>query len=585
MSSYSDAEVVLCVDVGSIYTRASLFTVVEGRYRLMATARASSTVGPPLYDAREGVRMALDEVQAVAGCRIVDETEALIMPSSGDRSGVDAFTATVSAGPEVRTVLVGLMPGVSLESARRIGASTYLNVVEKIGLTDQRREEQSIDLILAARPDLILVAGGTDGGASTAVTRMLETVRIAVGLLPGGERPHVVFAGNRHLSAYVADKFSEHMSVSLTPNLRPILDQEDLGPCRRRLAEVIMGLRASRIFGYDELLQWSSGSMMLTCDAFGRVVRYLSQVYNSDKGVLGIDLGASQTTIAAAMAGELRLNVSTDLGMGAPLPGVLKHGNLASVMRWLPNEIPAARVRDYIYNKALHPSTVPVEQNEIHIEYALARQVIRVALERARADWPWLAKGTTPGVLPSMEPILASGGALALAPRLGQSALALLDAVQPTGITTLVLDAHNLAPGLGAVAGTVPMVTVQGLASGSFIMLGTVVAPIGRARAGRRVLRLRMEREQGDGLEGEVGFGQLVVLPLRQGEHARLTLRPERGFDVGFGRPGRAGAVRVVGGAVGLIIDARGRPLRQHRDPARRREDNRRWLWDIGAMR
>jgi hypothetical protein len=383
----------------------------------------------------------------------------------------------------------------------------------------------------------------------------------------------------------VADKFSEHMSVSLTPNLRPVLDQEDLGPCRRRLAEVIMGLRASRIFGYDELLQWSSGSMMLTCDAFGRVVRYLSQVYNPSKGVLGIDLGASQTTVAAAMAGELCLNVSTDLGMGAPLPGVLEHGSLASVMRWLPNEVPKGRVRDYIYNKALHPSTVPVEQNEIHIEYALARQVIRAALGRARADWPWMAKGTTPGVLPSMEPILASGGALALAPRLGQSALALLDAVQPTGITTLVLDAHNLAPGLGAVAGTVPMMTVQGLASGSFIMLGTVVSPIGRARVGRRVLRLRMEREQGDGLEGEVGFGQLVVLPLRQGENARLTLRPERGFDVGFGRPGKAGAIRVVGGAVGLIIDARGRPLRLHRDPARRREDNRRWLWDVGAIR
>ncbi|MGD2251674.1 MAG: glutamate mutase L, partial [Anaerolineales bacterium] len=568
MSSYSDAEVVLSVDIGSVYTRASLFTVVEGRYRLVATARASSTVGPPLYDAREGIRMALDEVQAVSGCRIVDETEALIMPSSGDRTGVDAFAATVSAGPEVRTVLVGLMPGVSLESARRVGVSTYLNVVEEIGLTDQRREERSIDLILAARPDLILVAGGTDGGASRAVTRILETVRIAVGLLPGAERPHVVFAGNRHLSAHVADKFSEQMSVSLTPNLRPALDHEDLGPCRRRLAEVIMGLRASRILGYDELLQWSSGTMMLTCDAFGRVVQYLSQVYNPEKGVLGIDLGACQTTVAAALAGDLRLNVCTDLGMGSPLPGILKHSSLEGVMRWLPSVLPAGMVQDYIYDKALYPSTVPVEQNEVYIEYALAREMIRVALARARADWPWLAKGTIPGLLPSMEPILASGGVLALAPRLGQSALALLDAVQPTGITTLVLDPHNIAPGLGAVAGTVPMMMVQGLASGSFIMLGTVVAPVGRARRGRRVLRLRMEREQGDGLEGEVVFGQLVVLPLKQGEHARLTLRPERGFDVGFGRPGRAGAIRVIGGAIGLIIDARGRPLQLHRDPA-----------------
>jgi hypothetical protein len=60
-------------------------------------------------------------------------------------------------------------------------------------------------------------------------------------------------------------------------------------------------------------------------------------------------------------------------------------------------------------------------------------------------------------------------------------------------------------------------------------------------------------------------------------------LRPERGIDVGFGGLGKAGALRIAGGALGLIIDARGRPLKLDADPARRRDSNEKWLWDIGA--
>jgi hypothetical protein len=98
------------------------------------------------------------------------------------------------------------------------------------------------------------------------------------------------------------------------------------------------------------------------------------------------------------------------------------------------------------------------------------------------------------------------------------------------------------------------------------------------------VVRLRLEREGGETTEGVLRFGQLTVLPLRPGEYARLVLRPERGFEVGFGGPGRAGAVRVSGGAVGVILDGRGRPLDLTRDGGRWRDLVQKWLWDIGAL-
>lgn len=579
-----EADTLLAVDVGSVHTRASLFDVVEGRYRLVATGKTRSTSGPPLFDVREGVRIALDEIQDVTGRLLVDNSESLIMPTTGEGSGVDAFVATTSAGPKVRTVLVGLMPHVSLESGRRLAASTYLDVVEEIGLMDRRRDEEKIDVILRAKPDLMVVVGGTDSGASNSVLEMVDLVRMTTGLFPEGEQPQVVFAGNRALAAPVAERLGDGSQVTLTPNVRPSLQQEDLAPARLRLGEVIADARSARVIGYEELQQWSGGNLVPTADAFGRVIRYLSQVYDPEKGVLGIDVGGTHTTVAAAFGGDLRLNVRSDFGLGSSLSGLLRHRTVEEVLRWMPEQMSAGELRNYIHNKTLNPGTVPTELRELMLEFALTRELMRTGLALARPSWPDAEAGAGSWLVPPLEPILASGGALARAPHPGYAALALLDAIQPVGITTLVLDPHGLAPALGAAAGALPMASVQVLSSSNFVSLATVVAPVGRGRQGRPVLHIRLDPEDGgDSLEGEARFGQLIVLPLAQGRHARLTLRPERGFDVGFGGRGKAGALRVAGGAVGLVIDARGRPLQLPSDPATRIEVNRKWLWDIGV--
>jgi uncharacterized protein (TIGR01319 family) len=586
MSVAVDADTLLAVDIGSVNTRASLFDVVDGRYRFVATGRAASTVGAPVGDVGDGMRAALERIQAVTGRRLVDESESLILPATPDGSGADIFVATASAGPSLRTVIVGLMPGVSINTAHRLATATYLSVVDEISLTDRRREEEQIDLLLRSRPDLILLVGGTDGGANESVLRMVDLVAVAAGLFPEGESPRVVFAGNQHLSAAVADRLGNQLPLVLTPNIRPSLRTEDLASARSRLGEVISEVRSSRISGFEELRQWTGGNLMLTADAFGRICRYLSQVSDPQRGVLGVDLGAEHTTVAAAFSGDLRLTVCSDLGLGASLPGLLQHGSLEKVTRWLPGDVPESDVQDYMFNKAYHPRSVPAELEELHLEYALARQLIRSALFEARTGWPQGKDSESLLLMPPVEPIIASGGALARAPRPGLAALVLLDAIQPTGVCEMFMDPHNLSPALGAAADPLPMAAVQVLGSGGFVSLGTVVAPVGRGRQDRPVLKLRLDKEgSGEVVEGEVRYGQLVVLSLGQGEHGRLTLRPEQGFDVGFGGPGKAGAVRVSGGAVGLIIDARGRPLQLPRDAARRSELNQKWLWDIGAQR
>jgi hypothetical protein len=62
-----------------------------------------------------------------------------------------------------------------------------------------------------------------------------------------------------------------------------------------------------------------------------------------------------------------------------------------------------------------------------------------------------------------------------------------------------------------------------------------------------------------------VKFGEVKVLPLKEASTMELTLQPHR-MDLGAGR-GTPITRNVTGGALGVIIDARGRPLERVSGP------------------
>jgi hypothetical protein len=123
---------------------------------------------------------------------------------------------------------------------------------------------------------------------------------------------------------------------------------------------------------------------------------------------------------------------------------------------------------------------------------------------------------------------------------------------------------------------------VQVLESGAFQSLGTVVSVTASAAYGSLVARARMVYDDGHEAQAEVKYGSIEILPLANGQSAKLTLQPSHGTDVGFGT-GRGGMVRVSGGAMGVVIDGRGRPLVLPGDPVRRRELVKKWLWTVGG--
>ncbi len=284
------------------------------------------------------------------------------------------------------------------------------------------------------------------------------------------------------------------------------------------------------------------------------------------------------------MTVTFRLGVYPQFGLGSHLVDMLNQVPAKEILRWLSLNLTEDDLRNYINNKSLYPASLPATPAEMAIEQALARQAIYSATRQAAGGFPAQVASAGDGLLPWFEAMVVTGSAIAQAPNLAQSALMLLDGLQPCGVTTFVLDQNQIAPALGAAAGVNPLLVVQVLESNAFLHLGTVIAPVGHARPGSPVLRLKMVYESGHEASLEVKQGALEVVPLPAGQTARLQLQPLHRYDVGMGAPGRGGGLKVMGGALGVIIDARGRPLTLPDDRNRRKELYRKWLWTLGGQ-
>lgn len=579
-----DADSVLAIEIGTVSTRVILFDVVEGRYRFLGQGSVPTTMGAPVHDVSVGVKAALDQLHDITGRVLFNAEGQLVIPSEPSGVGVDACVATVSVGPPLKVVAIGLLEDVSAESAKNLASTTYARVVETMSLNDQRDTVDRLDTILEAHPDLIVVAGGIEGGATRSVINLLEAVGLACYLIPKEQRPEVLYAGNSALAKEVEDSIGSLVNLHVAPNVRPSYDSEQLTPSQPALAQIFRLVRSRQMRGIQEIDLWTGNRLMPAATAFGRTIRYISKEYASThKGVLGIDVGASATTVASAFSGDLRLSIHPDLGLGENLPEILSLCSVSDILRWIPVDVSEKYVRDYIYNKAIYPTMLPMTAEELATEQALACQAMLLAIRQASKSYPADLPGSLPGLLPWFEPIIVSGSVLTKAPSRNQILMMVLNGLQPTGVTTIALDRNNLAASLGATAGVTPLLTIQSLDAANFVNLCTVISPVGSAQVGTPILRVRMTGENGVESEQEVNQGSLAVFKLPSGQTGTLHLTPLHKFDVGMDGFGRGGTVKVSGGQLGVVIDARGRPLRMLAEPARRREMLNKWLVALSA--
>lgn len=562
---------ILAADCGSSTTTVVLIEQVKGAYRLTATGQAPSTYGPPWDDITVGVHEAARHVEKTVGRSLLTPGGWPITPQNPARQGVDAFVVVSSAGPPLQVIVAGLIRDISLASARRAATTTYTEVTHFISLDNeganlQHRLEARLQAIREGKPDVVLLTGGTDGGATLPVIELAQTIAAALHLLPDDEKPNVLYAGNQAIRPEIADILGSISGLASVNNVRPVLDVEDVIFVQAELEDLYLKRKMSKLPGFDKLSNWTPHPVLLTGKSLERLVAFLSVYHDLD--VLGVTVGSRSTVAVSQMRGQpLHTTVRSDAGMGHSLTSLLKVVPIERFQRWLPFELSPEALYDKLLNKSLAPASLPTDEESLLIELAIAREVLRLTVrqnQQSLVNHRW-------------NLIVGSGRPLTGMPQLAQAALVMIDGIEPWGITKLVLDQNGVSNMLGAIAAVAPAAAASVATQEAFLSLGTVVAPLGQGQVGQPALRVKLTLPEGEQVDRNILCGAIELIPLPPGQKASLEIRPTRHFDLGVGQPGRSVVAEVEGGALGLIIDTRGRPLRLPREDAHRQSLLQEW--------
>src|SRR5207248_3767139 len=222
----------LATDCGSTTTKAVLIERGPEGYRLVTRGEAPTTVEAPFEDVTRGVLNAVREVEELRGRKLLDGDH-ILSPQTGE-DGVDLYLSTSSAGGGLQMMVSGLVLQMTGESAQRAALGAGAIVMDVIALNDGRRPHEKIKRLRQLRPDMILLSGGTDGGDVKRVVEMAELLVAAdpKARLGSDYRLPVIYAGNADAAAHVTELLGSRTALTVTPNLRPTLERENLRPAR-----------------------------------------------------------------------------------------------------------------------------------------------------------------------------------------------------------------------------------------------------------------------------------------------------------------------------------------------------------------
>ncbi|MCS7287117.1 MAG: glutamate mutase L [Anaerolineae bacterium] len=551
---------ILTVDWGSLWTKAFLIDRADGNYRFVAKGWAPTFEHDPLRSLQE----AISRIEKATGRRLTG-TEGMPLIPERELDGVDFFTASVSFPPPLKVMLMGLSE-ISLEAARRAVKCYYTKETGSFSYLTEESRNARIERLLRTfnenLPDLILIAGGAERSNPAPLVEMAQMLSLVYPLFPVPWKPPVIFAGNSAAYGPVEELLSGLTQLRLVENLMPSLEEQNIGTLFRELEELYRQLRISEIYNLGYLRSTLSAPLIPSLSSFTLIVRYLSSLYGFEGGVLGVDAGGTYITIIGAKKDNFLTVVQSDL---SPCRAYFLLKDLERVTRWLPIEVDHEKVAEAILEKALRPETISLTKEELLLEGAILRETLMEAFLTAQEP---LKAFFGPEL--SVDMIVLTGGALSSFPIVGWLTLAVIDAFQLSGITMLAVDRLGLCTPLGSLVYINPQAVFEILERDALTPVGTVIAPSGSAPEGTVAIKAGIHFDDGRYLEAEVKGGNIEVIPLAPGRKASLKINLSRGLNLGP----IPKELEVRGGIVGIILDARGRPLTL---PARR-EKIQKWL-------
>ena len=359
-------QAVLLIDFGSTYTKVTIVDLDSEE--IVGTARAGTTIDTNIM---EGLKAALIQIpEPVGGWKFVRKL------------------ACSSAAGGLKMIASGLVKELTAEAAKRaaLGAGARVLEVFSYELTDQ-----DLDKMVVLKPDILLLAGGTDGGNKDVLLKnaeMLSTLPIS---LP------VVIAGNKVASAQAADLLRKrHKPVVVADNVMPELGVLSVESARQAIREVFL-THIIQAKGLDKAEEFLEKIMMPTPLAVLSAAELLALGHGSEQGMgelIVVDVGGATTDVHSIAKGDpskpsvslkglpepyAKRTVEGDLGMRYSSEALVEASGrrLLDYLGWTDDQVTAQLS---LYKE--DPWRIPETEEEARFDVAMGRMAVGLAVER-----------------------------------------------------------------------------------------------------------------------------------------------------------------------------------------------------------
>ena len=247
-------------------------------------------------------------------------------------------------------------------------------------------------------------------------------------------------------------------------------------------------------------------------------------------------------------------------------------------------------------NKMIRPTTIPQTNKELMVEQAVAREALQLSFrhhlrlavglkgvvqQRSVSDAFEQTDTSNMIDLRELKLVIGSGGALSHAPLRAQTALIMLDAFGLEGITEIAVDSIFMMPHLGILAQTYPDIAMEVLHRDCLIPIATAISLTGKIKLGKPCGTITV-RTGNQEIKEEISGGKIYRFSSPDSNVAEWSITPCRGINAGAGN-----GVPVNGSSankeVGIIVDARGRPLQLPENNDERYNTLSEWYNSVGA--
>ncbi len=559
----------LLADIGEDYVRVGVMAPSEGRQRLVLDSRAGANGADPTA----GLGEALRTLERLSGWCMVD------------RSAAPPLVAAVATLTLPTVLIAGTVDG--LRALRERAAQLPdLDVSLELILDTRGRAPSGAGAAARALDGCtleVILASLRSRQEAELLSALLRAVRIKT---PAG-RALLLFSGPTEVATTLNNDLTSAAQLITAGTVDWGHSGFDLAAARTAVAE-----RVRQRLEPLRARTGTRGPLETRPTALEAAACTLQTTAQANTCLL--DLGGPETHIVVAhdQALERRnggdqsvLTGHTRLGTGEGFSRVLDAISPSALLRWLPFDLPPEGLMDYLGNRALRREPRAGDVQGLLIDQAVAREC---AIATRNPQWT---------VVPEL---VAVTGPAAAYPRFGQTALVLLDALQPAGPCRLLADASGILARVGALAPHDTQAGLSLLKSDTLVDLGPCLSLMGRATDGETVGEIEVEILSVEGTAErttfDVRFGSLMLIPLRPGQVSSLRVTTSRRVSFrlqesdGYWARGQVDGGEegdgqtVEGGILGLVVDARGRPMVLSADDLIRQAHLMEWLQVMDAV-